>query len=437
MKLVGSNLLIGVVSVVPFIFLAIVLVGYSFLFTREELTDVELEKLEIAAREQSSKLENMFENVHLQAENISKNISVQLNENDDDFSQTDLQDLLELYSIEESFLAIYAMDETGFTWHSTDESFLGQNYSFRNYFQQAIDGNPYTDIALGVTSKEIGYFISEPIYSEDSSNIIGVLVVKLDPNFVLDRVTTSFFPVVSEFNVKVLDQNGVILHSRFEDDLFKSIGPITESVPTEELLQRYGSTSIDSFQHTEVQEDLPFITDIQIYRESLHEDGEKKIVVVGNVQDAPLFIFAESDTDTIVTLSNQLVREQAIFTLISISLISIFIWFLIQLFIRPLKQLIREVESISDSKKPHLSINTKSSFKEISQLKISFNNLLQKLNASKDNIEEEVEERTEDLSKTNNMMVGRELKMMEMKNEIENLKKELMNYKNNEEKSDK
>ena len=57
-------------------------------------------------------------------------------------------------------------------------SFIGGNFAFRPYFQQAIQGQNSTYYALGVRSKERGIFFSSPVYVDDK--IIGVAAVKVD-----------------------------------------------------------------------------------------------------------------------------------------------------------------------------------------------------------------------------------------------------------------
>ena len=60
---------------------------------------------------------------------------------------------------------------------------------------------------------------------------------------------------------------------------------------------------------------------------------------------------------------------------------------------------------------------------EIGTMAEAFNQMADNLQKSKMNIEEQVKERTADLEKLNNFMTGRELKMIELKKEIAELKK--------------
>lgn len=78
--------------------------------------------------------------------------------------------------------AIYVMDTTGLTRASSNFdgkfSFVGQNYSFRPYFIQAMQGRSGHFYGVGSTTNLAGYFISSPIYS--AGEIVGVVVVKID-----------------------------------------------------------------------------------------------------------------------------------------------------------------------------------------------------------------------------------------------------------------
>jgi two-component system C4-dicarboxylate transport sensor histidine kinase DctB len=78
--------------------------------------------------------------------------------------------------------AIYALDQTGMTIAASNfdrpKTFLGQNYQFRRYFTQAMNGLETSFFAIGATTSRPGYFLAAPI--ADAKNPIGAVVVKLD-----------------------------------------------------------------------------------------------------------------------------------------------------------------------------------------------------------------------------------------------------------------
>ncbi|TRD17311.1 sensor histidine kinase [Palleronia caenipelagi] len=79
--------------------------------------------------------------------------------------------------------AIFLMDMAGRTISAsnaaTPNSFVGQNYAFRPYFQDAIRGETGTFYGIGATTGLPGYFIADPVRATDGS-IIGVIAIKID-----------------------------------------------------------------------------------------------------------------------------------------------------------------------------------------------------------------------------------------------------------------
>jgi PAS domain S-box-containing protein len=108
------------------------------------------------------------------------------------------------------------MDSSGKTIASSNrnqtDSFVGQNYSFRPYFVEAIQGRPSIYLAVGVTSGIRGLYFSHPVYREDGSRPIGVAVIKvsthdLDSEFSRVRTGTEL----------LVDKSGMIFVSNRED----------------------------------------------------------------------------------------------------------------------------------------------------------------------------------------------------------------------------
>jgi C4-dicarboxylate-specific signal transduction histidine kinase len=84
----------------------------------------------------------------------------------------------------------YLIDRQGETIASSNrnapDSFVGQNYAFRPYFQRTIIGDPIVYLgymALGVTSGKRGVYYSYPVYGDNQNTPIGVAVMKasVDP----------------------------------------------------------------------------------------------------------------------------------------------------------------------------------------------------------------------------------------------------------------
>jgi len=87
------------------------------------------------------------------------------------------------FSKEAELEAIYIMDRDGLVLASsnydTPQTFVGQNYGFRPYFNSALSGKRGEFFGIGATTGRPGYFISEPVYDR-SGNVSSVVTIKLD-----------------------------------------------------------------------------------------------------------------------------------------------------------------------------------------------------------------------------------------------------------------
>ena len=128
----------------------------------------------------------------------------------------------------------YLMNRQGQTIASSNrhlpDSFVGESYAFRPYFQQALQGKGGNYFALGVTSKKIGHYASFPV-RDQTGTIIGVAVIKRT----LDELET----LIHEHYVGlVVDRRGIVVMSNRSDMLLKSLWPLTEKVREELLASR-------------------------------------------------------------------------------------------------------------------------------------------------------------------------------------------------------
>ena len=131
----------------------------------------------------------------------------------------------------------YVMNLQGQTIASSNrhlpDSFVGQSYFFRPYFQQALQGKASNYFALGVTSKKLGHYASFPV-RDQGGKIIGVAVIKRT----LDEIET----VIHEHYVGlVIDRRGIVVMSNRSDMLLKSLWPLAEKVKAELIAsQQFG-----------------------------------------------------------------------------------------------------------------------------------------------------------------------------------------------------
>jgi len=121
----------------------------------------------------------------------------------------------------------YLMDNKGNTLASSNrndpDSFVGQNFSFRPYFQMAIRGQAASYLALGTTSGKRGVYFSYPIYGYGKESPDGIVVIKGSIEMIEREIGFT-----SDEIVMVTDPNGVIFISNRPGWLYHTAWQISQ-----------------------------------------------------------------------------------------------------------------------------------------------------------------------------------------------------------------
>ena len=122
--------------------------------------------------------------------------------------------------------AIYVLDTTGrvvatSNWRDTD-SYLGEDLSFRAYFQAAVRGQPGRFYGIGSTSGEPGYYLAHGL--EEQGKIIGVAVIKVRLEALEERWQRA------RLEAYVSDENGIIILSSDPARRLKSVRALTPEI---------------------------------------------------------------------------------------------------------------------------------------------------------------------------------------------------------------
>lgn len=154
----------------------------------------------------------------------------------------------------------YVMNTQGVTvaasnWN-TPSSFVGREFSFRPYFQDALQGKAGRYFALGTTSKKRGYFFSYPVIHLGET--LGVMVVKIDLNEIEQDWNDP------NTDLLVTDNDGVIFISTRKDWKFHTMRPLSDADMQRIFSSlRYGDhqlTSLDVLKRQQIAEDAWMIT---------------------------------------------------------------------------------------------------------------------------------------------------------------------------------
>ncbi len=134
--------------------------------------------------------------------------------------------LLDLFKKTLDVEVCYLMDSHGSTIASSNrndpDSFVGMNFSFRPYFQDAIQGMPASYLALGTTSRKRGAYYSYPVYRKNVDTPLGIAVIKASIFFVEKELT----PEASSIQL-VVDPQGVIFISSRPEWLYQLLWPLS------------------------------------------------------------------------------------------------------------------------------------------------------------------------------------------------------------------
>ncbi len=132
--------------------------------------------------------------------------------------------------------ACYLIDKNGLTLASSNrnekDSFIGQNYTFRTYFQQAIKGGNGHLFAYGTVSKRRGFYASAPV-KDRVGQIVGVVTIKKE----IEDIETR----LSQYNWFLVDQSGIIFMSSQPEARLKSLWPLSDEQQQKIILSKqYG-----------------------------------------------------------------------------------------------------------------------------------------------------------------------------------------------------
>jgi two-component system, NtrC family, C4-dicarboxylate transport sensor histidine kinase DctB len=124
---------------------------------------------------------------------------------------------------------VYLLDHHGTTlaasnWHLAN-TFIGHNYAFRSYFQDAIAGSRGRFYGLGTQSLERGYYFSAPVWLDETSPDArpgGVMVIKV----LLDAVENSWAEQDAE--LLVTDADDIIFMASHPALRMAALHPLSE-----------------------------------------------------------------------------------------------------------------------------------------------------------------------------------------------------------------
>ncbi len=388
------------------------LVGFTtYFYLNSTLQNENQKQVESLNIEQGHELFQIFENNALFAKMLGTRTRV--TEYLLDRTEPRREELLNIFldyaQTDSEILSLYLLDETGKTLISTDPSFVGGNYSFREYFKQSIMGIPHVDMLLGKTSNELGYYFSHPVLNKDKK-VIGVFVSKISGNKI--NTALSFSELRKNSKIMLTDAFGVIISNTMPDRFLKSLGQLTAK---EEAIinssQKFLNKKITALQYDSALDTIrnKHINQIVKYNDKI--DGEIEFLNVIKIEKYPFYLVSEIGTESISATIYSTISLLIILIFFSIFLVSYALFKMISIFTQPMTALIAFAKKISQG-----TFNQTIKIKrrdEFGQLSDAFNTMSNNLNDLYKNLDEKIIEKTQVLE---NKQI-----------EVENQKKALLN----------
>ena len=123
---------------------------------------------------------------------------------------------------------VYVLDPAGTVIGSSvsaeEPSLTGNRYHSRPYFTYAMAGTPHVFPAVGLTTGRKGFYFSAPVYADDRSKPIGVLVIKTRSNLIDD----FFRAQRTTFDAMLLSPDGVVFAATRDEWQFRTAWPLRE-----------------------------------------------------------------------------------------------------------------------------------------------------------------------------------------------------------------
>ena len=386
-----KNLKIRTKITLPIVLTAVVVFlaasAHSYFFTIEVLEREAVRHLETSA--QLMKI-HVSDTVNEQKEEIEITAT---------HSELSLEELHRILNISADFYEIFVLDSNGIIINSTQESNIGLDRSNDDYFVNALDKTYIKPAYFSERTQKNSIAVATP---HAEGVLVGMVELELFDSIVDDR---TGFGETGEGLLAYRGKNGepvFFTDRRFSDE--ENIGTYTSDVvlPIEQALSK--------------NEDIFFELD---YR------SVPVLAITKYIEEIDIGLVFKIDQAEALAPGKDLLIFSVIRLLVVLLVFFIITFFIARIISKPIEKLYKGTESIARGDLEYkVGIESKD---EIGELSRSFDNVTESLKKSKTNIEQQVVERTAQLEKTNRFMTGRELKMLELKKEIKELKKQAGN----------
>ncbi|GAB2839101.1 hypothetical protein GCM10027277_02570 [Pseudoduganella ginsengisoli] len=142
---------------------------------------------------------------------------------------------------------MFLMDKEGTALVSSEPGVAGVNFKFRQYFQEAMKGQPFmTGVIIGATAGKPGVYYANPVF-DDLGKVVGVVVLRIK-----GATISAILTEVSAGSTRVpfmIDGDGIIVHHPDPNQLYRSLAPLPKAtlqkIVADQRFRRHRIESVD------------------------------------------------------------------------------------------------------------------------------------------------------------------------------------------------
>ncbi len=415
----------------------IVVLGFSvslaiFFYLQNLLVENKIGEIQRVTTQKAKEVRNILDQQALFIEMLGTRTRVmEFLQDQSDARREELQGIFDEYANKnKNYLSIYLLNEKGDTLIATDRSFIGENYSFREYFKRAMAGEPYSEALLGKTTNQFGYYFSYPAKDKEGK-AIGVAVVKVDKKIIDLPLLENLSIGVDD--VLLVEENGVILNAGKKDRMFKSLGKLNETETNRLQAEgRFSEANIEPLAYDAGQEAIRNygqevegdMRRIDIYDEL---EGENEVLAIIKVPNYSFYIIKELNSEMISKDVLPVVYFVSAGIFASSVAVAILIFFLIGYLLNNLKKISEFYEKVGKgdfTKKIEVQSND-----ELGDLARAFNLMEDNLKDYYKKLETEVLSKTEIANKANDELRKQQKAVLNVLDDVEWEKKNVQKEK--------
>jgi C4-dicarboxylate-specific signal transduction histidine kinase len=387
---------------------------FVFLHTRSQLETVQEDYLKMIAIDQASALQQRFSSTSELAQTIARQPAVTAFMSGGG-NTANVFSILSAYRLDQAGATVSLLDVNGSVKLSTDPDLEAKNYAFRAYFQKAINGQAGYDLIFGQLSKELGYYFSYPIKST-SGEIIGVVALRYSANLIENYLERS--PLNLYGHYMLTDNHGVVLRSANSSEEMRSLGRLASA--DRDLRDRFGDLQIGELGYEDLELTVHNYAGPSVIRQSRYNNSDAEYVfAVSKLGQLPFYLIIGEERAVFGQLSSGIAFTLSLIALVAMALIALIIYLLISAFLQPLIKLRQSITAFDSGTNQQIEVVDTND--EIGDLSRSFAQMTEHLREAISHTESKVKRRTAELRKTNQYMIGRELKMIELKKRLSDL----------------